>query len=229
MRLLKYRKNDRPRVVNRKRHADNAMRLRIHVSKGDDVQVVRGEHKGSTGKILRVYLKTGRVVVQGVNMVKKHRRARRPEEQSGIIEMEAPIHSSNVMLIDPKSGGPTRTRRRIDTDGTKERISAKNGLENYVYGVRNSLNEEKFKDAFSSSDRTTVEKLVTDTQKWLDSNEHAEKHEYEAKQKEVESVCMPLMQKAYKSAGGGGNSGSGHPEGQEQQRSGSGPTVDEVD
>ena len=127
MRVLKYRKNDRPRAVNRKRHADNAERVKMHVSTGDDVMVVRGEHKGSTGKILRVNRKTSRVVVQGVNLVKKHRRARTAEEQSGIIEMEAPIHSSNVMLLDPKSGEPTRVRRRIDTDGTKERLSAKSG------------------------------------------------------------------------------------------------------
>ena len=127
MRVLKHRKTDRPRAVNRKRHADNAERQRVHVTKGDEVRVVRGEHKGSTGKVMRVYLKTGRVVVQGVNIVKKHRRARNPEEQSGIIEMEAPIHASNVMLLDPKSGEPTRTRRRIDTDGTKERISVKSG------------------------------------------------------------------------------------------------------
>ena len=127
MRVLKHRKSDRPRAVNRKRHADNAERQRVHVTKGDEVRVVRGEHKGSTGRVMRVYLKTGRVVVQGVNLVKKHRRARNPEEQSGIIEMEAPIHASNVMLLDPKSGEPTRTRRRIDTDGTKERISVKSG------------------------------------------------------------------------------------------------------
>jgi len=62
-----------------------------------------------------------------VNIVKKHRKARTAEEQSGIIEMPAPVHVSNVMLLDPKSGSPTRTRRRIDTDGTKERISVKSG------------------------------------------------------------------------------------------------------
>ena len=128
MRDLKYRKNDRPRAVNRKRHADNAERQVVHVTKGDEVRVVRGDHKGETGKVMRVFLKTGRVVVQGVNLVKKHRRARNPEEQSGIMEMPAPVHLSNVMLIDPKSGEPTRTRRRIDTDGTKERLSAKSGV-----------------------------------------------------------------------------------------------------
>src|SRR5215471_5285456 len=127
MRINKYRRTDRPRAVNRKRHADNAERVRLHVSKGDTVRVMRGDDKGKEGKIIRVYPKTGRVTVDGVNMVKRHRRARTAEEQSGIMEFPAPIHASNVMLLDPKSGNPTRTRRRIDEDGTKERISVKSG------------------------------------------------------------------------------------------------------
>jgi large subunit ribosomal protein L24 len=127
MRILKHRKTDRPRAVNRKRHADNAERQKLHVSKGDTVRVVRGDDKGKEGKIVRVYPKTGRVIIEGVNIVKKHRRARNPEEQSGIIDMPAPIHASNVMLLDPKSGDPTRTRRQIDEDGTKERIAVKSG------------------------------------------------------------------------------------------------------
>ena len=127
MRVLKHRKMDRPRAVNRKRHADNAERVRMHITKGDTVRVMRGEDKGKEGEIIRVYPKTGRVTVKGINIVKKHRRARRPEEQSGIIEMEAPIHVSNVMLIDPKQGEATRVRVRFDEDGTKERISVKSG------------------------------------------------------------------------------------------------------
>jgi large subunit ribosomal protein L24 len=127
MRILKHRRTDRPRAVNRKRHADNAERVRLHVTKGDTVRVMRGDDKGKEGKIIRVYNKTGRVTVDGVNMVKRHRRARTAEEQSGIVEFPAPIHASNVMLLDPKSGNPTRTRRRIDEDGTKERISVKSG------------------------------------------------------------------------------------------------------
>ena len=127
MRILKHRKTDRPRAVNRKRHADNAERQRLHVTKGDTVRVVRGDDKGKEGKIIRVYLKTGRVTIEGVNIVKKHRRARSADEQSGIVEMPAPIHASNVMLLDPKSGDPTRTRRQIDEDGTKERIAVKSG------------------------------------------------------------------------------------------------------
>jgi large subunit ribosomal protein L24 len=127
MRILKYRKTDRPRAVNRKRHADNAERVKLHVTKGDTVRVMRGDDKGKTGEVVRVYTKTGRVTVKGVNIVKKHRKARKAEEQSGIIEFEAPIHASNVMLIDPKSDHPTRIRMRTDEDGTKERISVKSG------------------------------------------------------------------------------------------------------
>ncbi|HKW47221.1 MAG TPA: 50S ribosomal protein L24 [Gemmatimonadaceae bacterium] len=97
------------------------------VVRGDHVQVVRGDDKGKRGEVIRVYTKKGRITVKGVNIVKRHRKARTAEEQSGIIEMEAPIHVSNVMLIDPKSGEPTRTRMRIDEDGTKERISVKSG------------------------------------------------------------------------------------------------------
>ena len=125
MRVLKYRKTRGER--NRKRHAINAEREKVHVAKGDTVRVVRGDDKGREGKVIRVYPKTGRITIEGVNIVKKHRKARKAEEQSGIIEMPAPMHASNVMLLDPKSGEPTRIRARIDTDGTKERISVKSG------------------------------------------------------------------------------------------------------
>ena len=127
MRILKYRKADRPRAVNRKRHADNRARVKLPVVRGDQVMVVRGDDKGKRGEVIRVFPKKGRITVKGVNIVKRHRKARSAEEQSGIIEMEAPIHVSNVMLIDPKSGDPTRTRMRLDEDGTKERISVKSG------------------------------------------------------------------------------------------------------
>jgi len=127
MRILKHRKTDRPKAVNRKRHAVNAQRGKLHVTKGDTVRVVRGDDKGKEGKILRVYPKTGRVTIEGVNIVKRHRRARTPDEQSGIMEFPAPLHASNVMLLDPKQNVPTRTRRQIDDDGTKERIAVKSG------------------------------------------------------------------------------------------------------
>jgi large subunit ribosomal protein L24 len=88
---------------------------------------MRGDDKGKEGKILRVFPKTGRVLVEGINIVKKHRKARNAEEQSGIIEQPAPVHSSNVMLVDSKTGEPTRTKVRVDDDGTKERVGVRSG------------------------------------------------------------------------------------------------------
>ena len=112
--------------MNRKRHADNASRMRIRITTGDTVRVVRGDDKGKEGKVIHVYTKTGRLTVEGVNIVKRHRKARRAEEQSGIVDFPAPIHASNVMLVDAK-GQATRVRMRIDEDGTKERMSVKSG------------------------------------------------------------------------------------------------------
>jgi large subunit ribosomal protein L24 len=127
MRILKYRKTDRANPKNARRHAIKVERLKMPVTRGDTVRVMRGEDKGKEGKVLRVFPKTGRITIEGINIVKKHRKARRAEEQSGIIEMPAPVHHSNVMLLDPKSGQPTRLKRRIDDDGTKERLAVKSG------------------------------------------------------------------------------------------------------
>ena len=127
MRILKYKKADRAKAKGQKRHAQNSERVKLHVTTGDTVKVVRGDDKGHVGKVIRVYRKTGRVVVEGANIVKRHRKARSAEEQGGIVDFPAPIHASNVMLLDPKTDAPTRTRRRIDTDGTKERLSVKSG------------------------------------------------------------------------------------------------------
>jgi large subunit ribosomal protein L24 len=120
MRRLVYRKSRRVRGT-------EPVRYKLHVAKGDTVRVIRGEHNGKEGKILRVYPKQYRVVVEGVNIVKKHKRATTPQGESGIIEFPAPIAASNVMLLDPKSGEPTRVRRRRDQDGTIERIAVKSG------------------------------------------------------------------------------------------------------
>jgi len=128
MRILKYKKTDRAKAKGQKRHAQNSERVKLHVSTGDTVKILRGDDKGYVGKVIRVYRKTGKVVVEGANIVKRHRKARSPEEQGGIVDFPAPIHASNVMLLDPKDGDQaTRTRRRIDADGTKERISVKSG------------------------------------------------------------------------------------------------------
>lgn len=126
MRVLKYRKTAKNRLTT-DRHAANSERLSVHVTKGDTVRVVRGDDKGKEGTVIRVYTKKNRVLVKGVNIVKKHRRATSAEEEGGIREMEAPMAASNVMLIDPKSGKPTRVRARTDKDGTKERVSVKSG------------------------------------------------------------------------------------------------------
>jgi large subunit ribosomal protein L24 len=100
------------------------VRMRLHLTKGDTVQVISGEDKGKRGKVLRANPKTGRVTIEGVNVVKRHRRATNTSE-AGIVEFAAPIHHSKAMLVDPKSGEPTRVRRRRDADGTVERIAVK--------------------------------------------------------------------------------------------------------
>lgn len=120
MKPLLYKKTRRGRT----RPVPRAMKT--HVTKGDQVRVIRGDHKGHEGKVLRVVPKKGRVVVEGVNVVKRHKRAT-AQAEGGIIEFPAPIHVSNVMLIDPKSGDPTRVRRKVGKDGTVERLAVKSG------------------------------------------------------------------------------------------------------
>jgi large subunit ribosomal protein L24 len=98
----------------------------MHIAKGDLVQVISGDDKGKRGRVLHVYPKTGRVTIEGVAVVKRHRRATQTA-QGGIVEFPAPIHHSKAMLVDPKSGEPTRIRRQKDADGTLERISVRSG------------------------------------------------------------------------------------------------------
>ncbi|MBA2292514.1 MAG: 50S ribosomal protein L24 [Gemmatimonadales bacterium] len=93
----------------------------MHVTKGDTVQVISGDDKGKRGTVLRVYPKTGRVAVDGVNLAKRHRKPTQ-ESEGGIMTFPAPMHHSKVMLIDPKTDIPTRVRRRRDADGTVERL-----------------------------------------------------------------------------------------------------------
>lgn len=132
MRRLVQRKKESKRYA--RRHAKKSERDKLPLSKGDLVRVMRGDDKRKEGKIIRVFTKTGRVTIEGINIVKRHRKARRAEEQSQIMEMPAPIHHSNVMLLDPKSGTPTRIRSRTDDEGdrharrrSKERIAVKSG------------------------------------------------------------------------------------------------------
>ena len=97
------------------------------IVKGDRVKVIRGNHRDSEGTVLRTIPGKDRVVVEGVNMRKRHERPTQDNPDGGIITFEAPIHVSNVMLMDPTSGDASRTRLRVEADGTKERIAVKGG------------------------------------------------------------------------------------------------------
>ncbi|MBM7646870.1 large subunit ribosomal protein L24 [Scopulibacillus daqui] len=98
----------------------------LHVKKGDKVQVISGKDKGKQGVILKAYPSKNRVVVEGVNIVKKHSKPTQMNPQGGIIEQEAPIHVSNVMPLDPKTNEPTRVGYKIE-NGKKVRIAKKSG------------------------------------------------------------------------------------------------------
>lgn len=98
----------------------------MHVKKGDKVKVISGKDKGQVGTILEAYPKKERVLVEGVNMMKKHSKPSNDNPQGGIVTKEAPIHVSNVMPLDPKTGEPTRVGYKVE-DGKKVRIAKKSG------------------------------------------------------------------------------------------------------
>ena len=100
--------------------------MAARIRKGDNVIVLAGKDKGKKGSVLRVVQDGERVVVQGVNLVKRHTRPR-PGEPGGIVEKEAALHCSNVAHVDPKSGGPTRVGFRILENGRKVRFAKKSG------------------------------------------------------------------------------------------------------
>jgi large subunit ribosomal protein L24 len=98
---------------------------KLSIKKGDKVVVIAGSNKGNSGEIKQVFPKENRAIVEGLNMVKKHIKATQ-DNPGGINEMEAPIHISNLMLVDPKTGKPTRVGRKI-VDGKSVRYSKKSG------------------------------------------------------------------------------------------------------
>ena len=98
-----------------------------HVRKGDTVVVVAGKERGKKGKVLRVIPEKGRVVVERINMIKKHQRPTQKIRQGGIIEREGAIHLSNVMLVDPASDKPTRVGMKALSDGKKVRVARRSG------------------------------------------------------------------------------------------------------
>lgn len=98
---------------------------KLHIKKGDTVYVNAGNDKGKTGRVLRVLVSKNRAVVEGLNMVSKSAKPSAKHPQGGIIKMEAPIHVSNLNLLDPKSGKPTRVGRRKNEEGKTVRYSKK--------------------------------------------------------------------------------------------------------
>lgn len=97
------------------------------IVKGDRVRIIRGNFRDMEGPVLRVIPGKERVVVEGVNMRKRHERPTEANPEGGIMTFEAPIHVSNVMLVDPAGGEASRIRVRIEADGAKERIAVKTG------------------------------------------------------------------------------------------------------
>jgi large subunit ribosomal protein L24 len=98
--------------------------MALHVKKGDMVQIIAGDHKGSTGRVLRVDPDKQKVIVQGQNIAKKHVRPSRRNPQGGRIGVEQPIHISNVLPVNPKTAKGSRVRYRVDADGSKKRVAA---------------------------------------------------------------------------------------------------------
>merc|ERR1712217_328975 len=117
---------------------------------------------------------------------------------------------------------------KAEDDAYKSRVESKNGLENYCFQMRNSLEEEKLKDKFEAGDKEKIEEAVKSALDWLDKNQMAEKDEFDAKQKELEGVVNPIMMKVYQAAGGGGD-GMPDMSGGAPAGGAGGPTVEEVD
>lgn len=98
----------------------------MHVKTGDKVKIITGKDKGKEGIVLKTLPKKDRVIVEGINIVKKHRKASQTNVTGGILEEEASVHVSNVMLIDPKTGEPTKVGYKVE-DGKKVRFAKKTG------------------------------------------------------------------------------------------------------
>ena len=101
-------------------------KVKLKVKKGDKVVVITGRDKGKSGEVVRVMPRESRLIVAGVNMVKRHQR-QSLKDQGGIVEKEAPIHVSNIALADPQSGKPTRVGYKVLEDGRKVRFAKRSG------------------------------------------------------------------------------------------------------
>ncbi len=105
------------------------MRKKLHIKKGDNVVVLSGESKGQKGKVLEVFAEKQRAIVEGVNLVSKHAKPNADNPQGGIVKQEAAIHISNLMVVDPSTGNPTRIGRKENEKGNLVRYSKKSGEE----------------------------------------------------------------------------------------------------
>jgi large subunit ribosomal protein L24 len=105
------------------------MQKKLHIKKGDSVIVITGESKGQKGRILEIDRAKNRALVEGINMVSKHTKPNAKAPQGGIVKKEAPIHLSNLMLVDPASGKPTRIGRKLNDKNKLVRYSKKSGEE----------------------------------------------------------------------------------------------------
>ena len=102
---------------------------KLHIKKGDIVSVLAGDDKGKTGRVLSVQVKKNRAIVEGVNIVSKSTKPSAKYPQGGIVKIEAPVHISNLNLVDPKSGKPTHIGRKFNDAGKLVRYSKKSGEE----------------------------------------------------------------------------------------------------
>ena len=100
---------------------------KLSFKKGETVAVITGEDKGKTGRVLSVLISKNRAIVEGLNMVSKHTRPSAQNQQGGIVKQEASIHVSNLMLVDPATGEPTKIGRKLNAKGKLVRYSKKTG------------------------------------------------------------------------------------------------------
>ena len=105
------------------------MSVKLHIKKGDTVLVIAGDNKGQQGKVLKVEVSKQRAIVEGVNLCKKATKPNAQNPQGGIVEKEAPIHVSNLQVLDPKSGKPTKVGRKANAEGKLVRYAKKSGGE----------------------------------------------------------------------------------------------------
>ena len=165
------------------------MANKIHVKTDDNVIVITGKDSGKTGKVIKAVPSTGRVVVSGVNIVKKHQKGQGQNKPAAIIEREAALDASNVMLVCPKCAKPTRVGTEIAADKTKSRVCKKCGAK-----------IDKLEKAKAKAEKTKVEKPKAEKSKA--EKPKAEKPKAEKPKAEKPKVAKPKAEKADKEGKG---------------------------